>query len=217
MKSNRLATGALAGTVAGLIVTAIGLRNPPYIAGLLFVATIVLAVTLALLACITRFIARTRPLALPLLCAAVCVSVAAYGSMVAADRFGLWDKWDVYFGPTVTADLVVLLRSNAGDRQIAQFTQSVLGSSRFASGTLIAEGHVKYWDAVPVGQHHGFALQFNPGTPPQYLDRLKQRLAREPLVWRVYEHIAPSRIVLPPSENVSPNQPLQPTAGRSDD
>lgn len=193
LRIQRLVAGALLGATCGLVIAAFALRSPPYAAPYYVIIAACVGVAFFCLAAILAPVRRPQPLVALLLTAGICAPLVTYASLVAASRSTLWAQSMVSFGPDVPADLVVLLRENADDRQVFAFTETVLGRPHPVQGTMLPE-HVTSLLAVHVGKHRGFALQLDDQATEADTRRLRRTLEQHDLVWRVCENIAPSRI-----------------------
>ena len=97
-------------------------------------------------------------------------------------------------GPNDINDLVFFYKPEATHQQKELFQNSILHKADpEAKGYDLPDGVI---DLMYVRQdgYEGYALNFSKNAPPQQQEMLKLAIQRSPIVYKVYENVAPSQI-----------------------
>jgi hypothetical protein len=102
----------------------------------------------------------------------------------------------VRFGPDVPSSLVLLFKSGASNNDINSFLETVIGVPDPRGGHALLPG-LQSIQAVRVGSHEGYALDFFSSATQQQKNDARARASGSQFVWRVFDNIAPSKIAIP--------------------
>ena len=125
---------------------------------------------------------------------ATCIVAGAWLALSLVP-FG-WSGSMVKFGPDVPSSLVLLFKSGASNNDINSFLDTVVGVPDPRGGHALLPG-LQSIQAVRVGSHRGYALDFVSSATQQQKKDARARASGSPLVWRVFDNIAPSEISIP--------------------
>lgn len=194
-KSKRAAIGALIGLALGIAVGVSTTSTPGYVMPYTIISVAlgsVLVAVLGALLCIPR---RTRSIGMPAVVVAALGFGAFYGTMLVANQFGAWDEPMVAFGPDIPASLVVLFHQNATHQEIYEFTTNVVATTHSGGGSEHLPGMTSLLK-VRVGPHDGYAIQLRSDISKHQRDRILSRIRGARITWRIYDGVAPDKIVL---------------------
>jgi ketosteroid isomerase-like protein len=103
----------------------------------------------------------------------------------------------VKFGPQVKASLVIVLKSGLKDEEVEAFRRDVLQITSSNEGERKYLAGVSQYLRVPaIEKHEAIALTFHENISKAERDEVKRRVNSSPLVFKVYEDIAPVDIKL---------------------
>lgn len=184
---------AVVSSVAGLALALAETRSSGYavgytVGGVLAIGVLVVASSLILL--LPR---RSRQAGLYSLLAVVSFVTTFYLSLVVLGRLGAWDEPRIRFGPEVPANLVVLFSEETTPGEINLFLEQVVGVPHPGGGHALLPG-MQSALKVHVGSHVGYAFQLRESVTAEQEARIRARIGSSPVVWRVYEDVAPATI-----------------------
>lgn len=192
----RFAILAVVGSFCGVLLAFQETRQWGYVVGY-DMAAVTLVASGSLIVSLLLLVARsTRRIGQGGLTAVTSLVLAFYVGIAVANSFGAWDKHRVRFGPESPANLVVLFRIDARDGQIESFAETVVAVPNPGGGTDLLPG-LQSLDKVRVGGHGGYALRFTRTASPEQRAEVRRRVQSVPLTWRIFENVAPEKIVLP--------------------
>jgi hypothetical protein len=194
--AKRFAILVCASSACGLLLALRETKERGYVVGydaaaILFIAGAVLVVSLALL--LPR---RSRSVGLAGVLVVVSLGITFYVAVIVATKLGAWDAPMVRFGPELPANVVVLFREDASAAQIESFAETVISVPNPGGGTDLLPG-LESLLKVDVGGHQGYALQFARSASQRQRAEVRRRVASSAISWRIFENIAPQKIVLP--------------------
>ena len=103
----------------------------------------------------------------------------------------------VKFGPQVKASLVIVLKSGLTDEEVEAFRRDVLQITSSNEGERKYLAGVSQYLRVPaIEQHEAIALTFQEDISKAEREEVMRRVSSSPLVFKVYEDIAPADIKL---------------------
>jgi len=188
-------TWMLIGALIGVIVAWAAGLAPQYAVTFISLWVIVLSLAGVLGGLLLLAFSRTRPVAGRLLLAIVVMFASHFSALAVMDRIGVWNAYQIRVGPDVPADLVVLFDVGATSADITDFVDTQLSVPDPRGGHQHRPG-VQSILLVRVGGHQGYAVRFHEHATLEQRSSVKDRLLRSPLVWKVFEGIAPSEIHL---------------------
>lgn len=103
----------------------------------------------------------------------------------------------VKFGPKVKANLVIVFKSDVTNDQVEEFRRNVL---QIAKSNELERGYFpgvrQYLRSLPIQRHEAVALTFHSGITAVQRDEVVARIRSSPLVYKVFEDIAPTNVKL---------------------
>lgn len=192
----RSAIGALLGLIVGIGVGVSTTGTPGYVMRYTVISVALASVLLAVVGAVLCIPRRTRIIAMPAVVVAVVGFAAFYATVVVANHFGAWDEPMVAFGPDIPASLVVLFREDATDQEIYEFVTNVVATPHPRGGSEHLPGMTSLLK-VRVGPHDGYAIQLRRDASQQQRDRILSRIRGSRITWKIYEGVAPDKVVLP--------------------
>ena len=103
----------------------------------------------------------------------------------------------VKFGPQVKASLVILLKPGLTDEEVEDFRRNVLQITSSSEGERKYLAGVRQYLRVPaIEKHEAIALTFQDDISKMEREEVMRRVRSSPLVFKVYEDIAPADIKL---------------------
>ena len=110
---------------------------------------------------------------------------------------GTTSRDSVRFGPDVKASLVIVFKSDATDEQVGAFWRNVLQvPDQSGRGHRFREGISSTLNVSPIDGHHALAVQFQEDAPQGQKEEIKSRIKRTPLVYKLFENVAPTNVKL---------------------
>ena len=103
----------------------------------------------------------------------------------------------VKFGPQVKASLVIVLKAGLTDDDVENFRRDVLQiTSSNEGGRKYLAGVSQYLRVPAIERHEAIALTFQADISKAEREEVRRRVNSSPLVFKVYEDIAPADIKL---------------------
>lgn len=103
----------------------------------------------------------------------------------------------VRFGPDVKASLVIVFKSDTTDEQVEAFWRNVLQVlDQSGRGHRFREGISSTLNVSPIDGHQALAVQFQEDATQAQREEIKARIKRTPLVYKLFENIAPTDVKL---------------------
>ena len=103
----------------------------------------------------------------------------------------------VQIGPASTADLVIYFQPGTSEEQISAFNASYVNIVRAdGRGSIFRDGISGYLRLLR-SQAHGYdaiAITFRPDLPAEQRQRQRDSMRASPIVYRIFENIAPDQI-----------------------
>lgn len=178
---------------AGLALALAETRSAGYAVGYTVGGVLVAGVLVASAGLILLLPRRTRQAGRYTLLTAVSFVPTFYLSIIVLSRLGAWDEPMIRFGPEVPASLVVLFREETTPGEINLFLEQVVGVPNPGGGHGFLPG-MQSSLAVNVGSNVGYAFQLGESVTAEQEARIRARIRSSPVVWRVYEDVAPATI-----------------------
>jgi hypothetical protein len=125
----------------------------------------------------------------------LALTLTFYATIAVANRLGAWDDSMVSVGPDVRASLVILFDKEATDNEMTEFVATVLSTPHPGGGYANRPG-MQSLLKVSVENREGYAVQFQADATKGQISFVKELASRSPIVWRIYEDIAPDQIEL---------------------
>jgi MFS family permease len=192
-RRRRRSAVAVVCAVAGLALALAQTRSAGYAVGYTVGGVLAAGVLVVLVGLVLLLPRRSRQAGLYSLLAVVPFVTAFFLSIVVLDRLGAWDEPMIHFGPEVPASLVVLFREEATPGEVNLFLEQVVGVPHPGGGHKLLPG-VQSALRVRVGSHVGYAFQLRESVTPEQEARIRARIRSSPVVWRLYEDVAPAAI-----------------------
>jgi ketosteroid isomerase-like protein len=103
----------------------------------------------------------------------------------------------VKFGPDVTANLVIVFKPEVTNDQVEDFRRNVLQIVASSEGERsYFPGIRQYLRTLPIQDHEAIALTFHTDITPAQRAEIMSRLKASPLVYKIFEDMAPSSVKL---------------------
>jgi ketosteroid isomerase-like protein len=103
----------------------------------------------------------------------------------------------VKFGPDAVANLVIVFKPEVPDDQVEEFRRNVLQIVASAEGERsYSPGIRQYLRTLPIQDHEAIALTFHTDITPAQRAEIMSRIKASPLVYKLFEDIAPSSLKL---------------------
>jgi hypothetical protein len=96
-------------------------------------------------------------------------------------------------GPDQRANLVVFFKSGATNEEVNKFVHETISTPE-RGGFRLLSGIWQTLNLLPVDGHEGYAITFFPEATKAERDRVKAAVEASPIVYRVFENVAPKEI-----------------------
>lgn len=110
---------------------------------------------------------------------------------------GTTSRGKVRVGPEVKAGLVIVFNAGTTDQQVNEFWRTVLEvPDQSARGYRFRDGILSTLKVPPIEGHQALTVQFHDDATQAQKEEIKKRIKDSPLVFRVFEDIAPTEVKL---------------------